>query len=82
MTMLDRMRQHRAWLKWSLVIVVISFVALYIPSCLQMRGVGAMSTDTLAVVEGRTITVGQYNRDYQRQLAPVRAAYGVSSTTR
>jgi peptidyl-prolyl cis-trans isomerase D len=74
--MLDRMRQHRAWLQWSLVIVVISFVALYIPSCLQMRGVGAMSTDTLAVVEGRTITMGQYNREYQRQLANVRAAYG------
>lgn len=76
MTMLDRMRQHRAWLQWSLVIVVISFVALYIPSCLQMRGVGAMSTDTLAVVEGRTITMGQYNREYNRQLAQVRAAYG------
>jgi peptidyl-prolyl cis-trans isomerase D len=74
--MLDRMRQHRAWLQWSLVIVVISFVALYIPSCLQMRGVGAMSTDTLAVVEGRTITMGQYNREYNRQLAQVRAAYG------
>ena len=76
MTMLDRMRQHRAWLQWSLVIVVISFVALYIPSCLKMRGVGAMSSDTLAVVEGRTITVGQYNREYNRQLAQVRAAYG------
>ena len=76
MTMLDRMRQHRAWLQWSLVIVVISFVALYIPSCLKMRGVGAMSGDTLAVVEGQTITVGQYNREYNRQLAQVRAAYG------
>jgi len=75
-TMLDRMRQHRAWLQWSLVIVVISFVALYIPSCLKMRGVGAMSGDTLAVVEGQTITVGQYNREYNRQLAQVRAAYG------
>ena len=70
------MRQHRAWLQWSLVIVVVSFVALYIPSCLQQRGVGAASTDTLATVDGRTITVGKYQRDYNRQVAQMRAAYG------
>ena len=32
MTMLDRMRRHKNWLKWSLFIVVIAFVFLYIPS--------------------------------------------------
>ena len=32
MTMLDRMRRHKNWLKWSLAIVVLAFVLLYIPS--------------------------------------------------
>ena len=27
MTMLDRMRRHKNWLKWSLAIVVVAFVA-------------------------------------------------------
>ena len=31
MTMLDRMRRHKAWLKWSLGIVVVAFVLLYVP---------------------------------------------------
>jgi peptidyl-prolyl cis-trans isomerase D len=70
------MRQHKAWLQWSLVIVVVSFVALYIPSCLQQPGVGAASGETLATVEGRSITVGQYQRDYTRQVSALRAAYG------
>ena len=35
MTMLDRMRRHKNWLKWSLAIVVVAFVALYIPSFLE-----------------------------------------------
>jgi hypothetical protein len=31
MTMLDRMRRHKGWLKWSLGLVVVTFVVLYIP---------------------------------------------------
>ena len=31
MTMLDRMRRHRNWLKWSLFLVVVAFIALYFP---------------------------------------------------
>ena len=37
MTMLDRMRRHKGWLKWSLAIVVLAFILLYIPSFLQTR---------------------------------------------
>ena len=31
MTMLDRMRRHKGWLKWSLALVVLAFVVFYIP---------------------------------------------------
>ena len=47
MTMLDRMRRHRNWLKWSLGIVIAGFVLLYVPSFLRPAGVGAAPTDTL-----------------------------------
>jgi len=29
MTMLDRMRRHRNWLKWSLALVVLTFIIFY-----------------------------------------------------
>ena len=35
MTMLDRMRRHRNWLKWSLALVCLAFVIFYIPDFLQ-----------------------------------------------
>ena len=35
MTMLDRMRRHRNWLKWSLGIVCLAFVIFYIPDFLS-----------------------------------------------
>ena len=74
--MLDRMRRHRAWLKWSLGIVVLTFILLYVPSFLQQDGVGAAATDTLATVDGRRVTVGAYQRAYQAQLSRLRSAYG------
>ena len=30
MTMLDRMRRHKNWLKWSLFVVVLAFILLYV----------------------------------------------------
>ena len=35
MTMLDRMRRHKGWLKWSLALVVLAFIVFYIPSFLS-----------------------------------------------
>ena len=34
MTMLDRMRRHKGWLKWSLALVVLAFVVFYVPEFL------------------------------------------------
>ena len=65
--MLDRMRRHRAWLKWSLGIVVLTFILLYIPSFCQHGWRGAAPTDALATVDGRTVTVGTYQRAYQHR---------------
>ena len=35
MTMLDRMRRHKNWLKWSLGLVCLAFVIFYIPDFLS-----------------------------------------------
>ena len=76
MTMLDRMRRHKAWLKWSLGIVVATFVLLYVPSFLNPASVGAAPSDMLATVEGRSITVGTWQRVYQQQVAALQSQYG------
>jgi peptidyl-prolyl cis-trans isomerase D len=74
--MLDRMRRHKAWLKWSLGIVVVTFVLLYVPSFLQPAGTGAALTDAVATVDGHTITVLAYQRAYEGQVAQLRQTMG------
>jgi peptidyl-prolyl cis-trans isomerase D len=83
MTMLDRMRRHKNWLKWSLAIVVVAFVLLYIPNFLRgggMAGAGAAagSRDVVASVDGREITVAQFRRIYNQQMQAYRRSYGGS----
>ena len=77
MTMLDRMRRHKAWLKWSLALVVLAFIIFYIPAFLRPADV-AFSTDVVATVEGNDITVAEYRRLYQAQIQAYRSAYGGS----
>jgi peptidyl-prolyl cis-trans isomerase D len=76
MTMLDRMRRHRDWLKWSLGLVCVAFVLFYIPDFLRGTGADAASGDTVAKVEGRDITSADFRRTYQAQLQAYRSAYG------
>src|SRR5215467_245020 len=76
MTMLDRMRRHKAWLQWSLVLVVLAFIIFYIPDFLRGSGADATSGETIASVEGRAITSGEFRRTYQAQLQAYRSAYG------
>ena len=74
MTMLDRMRRHKSWLKWSLAIVILAFVVLYIPSFLEPGMAG--NSDVVASVEGREITVGKFRQAYQRQMQAYRTQFG------
>ena len=75
MTMLDRMRRHKGWLKWSLALVVLTFVVFYIPDFLT-PGIGASPSEVIADVEGEPITVGQFQRRYNAQITAYRNAYG------
>jgi peptidyl-prolyl cis-trans isomerase D len=79
MTMLDRMRRHKAWLKWSLALVVLAFIIFYIPAFLGVDDSGqggATLTDAVATVEGREISVAEFQRTYQSQIQMYRSAYG------
>ena len=75
MTMLDRMRRHRGYLKWSLAIVVATFILLYVPQFLNTNNV-ASATDVIATVNGRQITAGVYQQQYLQQVSQIRAQYG------
>ena len=76
--MLDRMRRHMDWLKWSLGLVVVAFILFYIPDFLRGSGADAASGDTIASVQGREITTGEFRRTYQAQLQAYRSAYGAN----
>jgi len=74
MTMLDRMRRHKGWLKWSLALVIVAFVYLYIPSFMKQEVAG--NSEVVASVEGREITVGRFRQAYQRQMQAYRSQFG------
>ena len=82
MTMLDRMRRHKGWLKWSLGLVVFAFIAFYIPSFLgdPAVGVGVLPGEVIAEVEGREVTAGQFLQLYNSQVQAYRTAYGGAMT--
>jgi len=73
--MLDRMRRHRGWLKWSLGLVVLSFIVLYLPNR-RLNGQPAASRDVVASVDGRDITVDKFRRVYLQQMQAYRSQFG------
>ena len=77
MTMLDRMRRHKNWLKWSLLVCLTLSC-----STSQLPGTNAALTggDTLASVDSKTITVAEYRRRYLAQVNAYRASYGGNVT--
>ena len=77
MTMLDRMRRHKGWLKWSLALVVLTFVVFYIPDFLQNpTAAGAAPNEVVATVDGKEVTAGQFQRRFQTQMQAYQQAYG------
>ena len=76
MTMLDRMRRHKGWLKWSLFFVVVAFIALYIPSFMDTPGMPVNANAVVASVDGREITVTRFRRAYYQQLQAYRNQFG------
>src|SRR5262245_32711446 len=76
MTMLDRMRRHKAWLKWSLGIVVATFILLYVPQFLRGSSTGTSASDVIATVDGHKITAGVYQQLYLQQVSQIRSQYG------
>jgi len=77
MTMLDRMRRHKGWLKWSLGLVVLAFVFLYVPALVQPvpTVVGGLD-DVLAEVGDQNITIGEFQTLYRQQLQNYQAQSG------
>jgi peptidyl-prolyl cis-trans isomerase D len=75
MTMLDTMRRHQGYLKWLLLIVVVTFVWFYIP--VFSRGAGG-GEDTVATVEGEHITVREFQRQLQQRMQMFRGSNNIS----
>ena len=71
MTMLDGMRRHKGWLKWSLAAVVIAFVFLYVPGFVDQTSTG-LPAAVLAEVGDHEITVAQFRQLYLQQVQQYR----------
>src|SRR5262245_1538914 len=78
MTMLDRMRRHRGWLKWSLGLVVVAFIALYFPDFIRGAGSPTSLNAEVARVGSEPISAATFRRVYQRQMQAYSQAYGGS----
>ena len=83
MTMLDRMRRHKNILKWTLALVVLTFVLLYVPDFLQRNptGVGAAPREVVAEVGGHQLTAGDFNQRYLAQVQAYRTQFGGNINT-
>ena len=68
MTMLDGMRRHKGWLKWSLALVCLAFVFLYVPGFVDQTAMEGLPNDVVAQVGDHGITVSQFRQIYLLQL--------------
>jgi peptidyl-prolyl cis-trans isomerase D len=60
------MRRHRRWLYVFLWLVIAAFIILYIPALTGTQSEGTPS-EAVATVGGLSVTVGEFQRTYQRQ---------------
>jgi peptidyl-prolyl cis-trans isomerase D len=68
MTMLDGMRRHKGWLKWSLALVCLAFVFLYVPGLVDQTAIPGTPDEILAQVGEHEITVFEFQQIYRQQL--------------
>jgi peptidyl-prolyl cis-trans isomerase D len=82
MTMLDRMRRHKGWLKWFLALVAVALCLYLVPDFLSngtnTSTVGATANEVIADVGGRAVTVRDFDLRYQSQLEQYRTQFGGS----
>ncbi len=74
--MLDRMRRHKGWLKWSLALVVLAFVFLYVPGFMDQSGGIGLPSDVVARVGDQEISLVDFQQIYTRQLQAYRLESG------
>jgi len=74
--MLDGMRRHKGWLKWSLALVCLAFVFLYVPGFVDQGPMSGLPNTVLARVGEHEITVMQFRQAYRQQLQAYRLQSG------
>ena len=70
----------KGWLKWSLALVVLTFVWLYIPAEYTGVNPGTFAGDRLATIDSRSISVTDFRRRYMAQVQAYRSSYGGNLT--
>ena len=74
--MLDGMRRHKGWLKWSLALVCLAFVFLYVPDFFDESGASGLQNSVLARVGRHEITTMEFRRVYLQQVQNYRVQTG------
>ena len=78
MTMLDRMRRHKGWLKWSLALVAVT-LTFYLGDYFRSQPTttaGATSREVVAEVNGEDILAGDFRNRYLQQMQQARQQFG------
>ncbi len=80
MTMLDRMRRHKSWLKWSLASWCWPSCCSTFPTSSRPRPPvrAPAPREVVAEVDGRTVTAGEFQQRYVAQMQAYRQQFGGS----
>ena len=74
--MLDKMRRHKGWLKWSLGLVVVAFIALIPGVGMSPMGTDGLPSDVIARVGEYEISLLDFREAYNTQLNNYRLQSG------
>ena len=76
MTMLDQMRRHKGWLKWSLGLVVLAFIAIIPGVSMSPMTDPTLPSNVIARVGDHEISLLQFQQIYMQQLNNYRLQSG------